>query len=244
LAQSKWYFFAVYYYLHFQYNGVFFFAIVSLLVRLLQNNGGKIEVNLLRKAWLFFFWSCFPAFVLSTLWSAPGLILNVIGGAAAMAQGIGCWFLGLVMYKSFNGLKFRLQKSSRLLLSIAGISLVLKIVLQILSAFPSVANFAYTNRPFVIAYLHLFLIGVITFVLLAWYIENKLLSPYHWSIAFLIFSFISTEVIMVLTPIVDIIAVNSTTLLLLASVLLLLAFSIVVFVKKKTFAATAVEVKS
>src|SRR5690606_1189762 len=70
-----------------------------------------------------------------------------------------------------------------------------------ISAFPVIAHLAASNRPYVMAYLHLVLIGTISLPLLAWYVEQRFFARIS-RIALVIFvsGFLLTEIILMLMP--------------------------------------------
>ena len=59
------------------------------------------------------------------------------------------------------------------LLYIAFIALVLKAILQVLSAIPSLAAWVYHARDIIISYMHLVLMGFVTCFLLAWFLYRS-----------------------------------------------------------------------
>ena len=77
-----------------------------------------------------------------------------------------------------NAFKSAFRNDSRLYLSLVALAFALKLILQITSAFPAIAQMAYEHRTIVIAYLHLVLIGVISFLLFAWYSERNLFETF------------------------------------------------------------------
>ncbi|HEY8936863.1 MAG TPA: hypothetical protein VIM65_16655 [Cyclobacteriaceae bacterium] len=198
LGHSKWYFFIVYYYLHFQYNGVFIFGVLSLFFHLLEQRNIKFNIRKANRSGILLFTSLFPGYFLSTLWAAPGMIFNLIGLLGAILQLLAIRYF----IKSIRGTSIALNARSRLLIIISLISFCIKSFLQLLSAHPNIAQLTYEVRPFVIAYLHLVVIGTVTFFLLAWYIESglmKIKSPI--SSLLLIVGFIGSELTMVLSGI-------------------------------------------
>ncbi|MGB4972058.1 MAG: hypothetical protein WBO32_05335, partial [Cyclobacteriaceae bacterium] len=86
MGQSDEYHLAVYYYLHFQYNGVFTFGVFGLLFHLLEQRGVGFDLKEASKFRWLLFAACFPAYALSTLWTSPPPIVNWIGFVAAIAQ--------------------------------------------------------------------------------------------------------------------------------------------------------------
>lgn len=201
MGQSNLYYFSIYYYLHFQYNGFFLFGILGLFFHLLDIRQIPYDSQRAKSIGLWMAVACVPAYLLSVLWAKPGVFFNIVGGLAALIQ---VYALGLLLLfiKTTNPIQKLTLKSSRLLLSIALLALIVKTILQVLSAFPTVAALAYSLKPVVIAYLHLVLIGIISCGLLVWYSEMhwvKDKSLYKITITFLA-SFIISEVILILQP--------------------------------------------
>lgn len=197
LGQSNWYHLAVYYYLHFQYNGVFTFGIFALFFQLLQYKGISVDVNQIKKFRVLLFISCFPAYTLSTLWTSPPTFLYVLGLLAALGQLVALYYLLAALGGSWPKLKQAVSLPTRILLVTSLLSLVVKLVLQFFSVHPSVAMLAYEIRFYVIAYLHLVLIGVISFFLLAWYNEQGWISLKGIYVYLLLLGFVTSELIMI-----------------------------------------------
>ncbi|GAA4734362.1 hypothetical protein [Flavisolibacter ginsenosidimutans] len=173
------YFDLIYFYLHFQYNGFFTFIVLALLYRNLQTKSTKV-FRLMNLA-------CVPAYALSVLWHQPSFVFNIIGGVAAVLQLAALYFLWLDVKKT--GLS--------ILLSFSLCAFALKIFLQAAGAFPAVAVMAYDVRNFVIAYLHLVLLGFISmsvFAAIAKSIEQKKL--FRFGIGLFLFSFFTTETLL------------------------------------------------
>ena len=190
-AGTPVYYNAIYFFLHFQYNGFFTFVILALLYRMIERNkpfnNSKIVFRLLNFA-------CIPAFFLSVLWTKPPVVFYIVGGAAAVLQLVAVLFL----LKDLKGIGWR-NDMKGWLFRISIFALIVKSVLQVLSSFPEVATMAYQNRNFIIAYLHLVLIGFISVFVFAAIL--KITSPsrlMHKGIALVLFAFISTELLLVL----------------------------------------------
>lgn len=194
MGQSKWYYFAVYYYLHFQYNGVFIFGLLSLFLKLLEDRSILFNEVKIRRAGLVLFISLFPTYILSTLWVVPGMSFNFIGMIGALLQLLFIFYFITVIHK----IKFELNGHAKILMTISITAFILKSIVQLVSAHPEIARMAFEMRPYIIAYLHLVLIGVITFFLLAWYIEMKLLQVRSATpFILLILGFVASELTMI-----------------------------------------------
>ena len=173
MAQTDWYYFAVYYYLHFQYNGVFTFSVLSLFLGLLNEKGIKLDSLIVKRFVYLMLVSCVLGYSLSLLWAKPGLIFNVLGLVAALMQLVACLFFIKILRSIPKGVINQYSFSARVLFFVAFISFGIKLVLQTLSAHPLIARLAYEVRNYVLAYLHLVLIGMISGFLLGWSIEKK-----------------------------------------------------------------------
>lgn len=197
LGQSDGYHLAVYYYLHFQYNGVFTFGVFALFFHLLTVRGIDFHLeHATRFGWLLFF-SCFPAYALSSLWTNPPLIANWIGLLAAGTQVIAFYYFLKSINRSWPAIGEMFTKPSRLLLIVSLVAFGAKLLLQLLSVHPSIAVLAYEIRFYVIAYLHLVLIGMISLFLIVWYKEWNLLPLKRLYIYLLLIGFISSELVMI-----------------------------------------------
>lgn len=159
---SALYYNAVYFYLHFQLNGFFQFVILAVMYRFSQGASGALQRL---PALAFLVCGCFLSVILSFLWNKPGELYNVLGACGAVMQLSGITLLRIDRRKMKTSGTF-----SSFILNTVRIALLLKCVLQCLSAFQPVAEFAFMHRDIIVAYLHLFTLGVFTaFVLLAVY---------------------------------------------------------------------------
>lgn len=172
---------SVYFYLHFQYNGWFFFACIGLLANFLAITFKK-SVLPQSVYWLLVL-SCVPAYGLSVLWMNLAMPIYIIIVLAAAAQ-----FIGVIMLLIFI-LRLYLQEKPTLhwlviLLFIAfALSLAIKLSLQLGSVIPSISKLAFGFRPVVIAYLHLVLLAVTSVFLLFYGFGQNLLPKTKWSIS-------------------------------------------------------------
>lgn len=229
LGHSKWYYFAIYFYLHFQYNGVFIFGLLSLFYHLLEERGIQFNVSHALSSGILLFISLFPSYFLSTLWANPRAYFNGIGLVGAILQLISIFYF-IRSIRTIYPLKFSGQ--TNVLLAIALASFVVKSLLQILSAHPQIAKLAFEVRPFVIAYIHLCVIGVVTFSLLGWYIEKGLVKLHSGvCLTLLIVGFVGSELFMIAgtTPTLHFSRFQEVPMLLFSA---LLTFGIVLFLLK------------
>jgi hypothetical protein len=156
---------SVYFYLHFQYNGWFFFAIKGLLIAYILKNDTSFRSS--NKAFWLFFISCFPAYLLSVLWLKMPTALYIIVVISALAQLLGWIWFGNAVWQVRVKLKEATDKISLFLLLLIGLSVTVKLVLQVGSLIPAVGKLAFGFRSIIIAYLHLVLLGIVSMYLLA-----------------------------------------------------------------------------
>ena len=82
MKDTIWYDLSIYFYLHFQYNGWFILSIVSLIaysIKVKDQDNWKRAYNL-------FLISTFLNFSLSTLWTDPGWVINIVSVLSSMMQ--------------------------------------------------------------------------------------------------------------------------------------------------------------
>ena len=171
---QTWYLAAVYFFLHFQYNGWFFFAGMGLLI---SKIGKLFSTNKQLKTifWLFCL-ACVPAYFLSALWMPMPAFIYLLVIAAAIAQVIAWSLLVRLMISNKAAIKFVLNDKGRWLLLLAGMALTIKLLLQLGSTHPALSQLAFGFRPIVIGYLHLVLLGVITIFILGYIISMDLIA--------------------------------------------------------------------
>lgn len=163
---------SVYYYLHFQYNGWFFFACMGLFIGFL--NLKKTDHPFFETTFKLFAIACFPVYFLSLLWLNLPLWLSVITITGASIQ-VFAWFVFLyilIKSKKIDLLNLTPLLTKILLFICFGLSI--KLLLQLASTVPYVSQLAFGFRPIVIAYLHLVLVAVISLFLIFYTKANRL----------------------------------------------------------------------
>jgi hypothetical protein len=161
---------SIYYYLHFQYNGWFFFACMGLLFYFF--NLKTTENSFYNKVFWWFFVTCIPAYFLSTLWLKLPSWLYFLIIIAAFVQVYGWFRLLFVLYREKQISLKNYPLFLRYILLFIGIALTIKLLLQLGSVIPALSQLAFGFRPIVIAYLHLVLLAIISLFLL-FYIFGK-----------------------------------------------------------------------
>ena len=164
MVHQSWYLATVYFFLHFQYNGWFFFACMGLLISRIEHIV-SIHKQLINIFWLFCT-ACIPAYLLSTLWLPILPVIYWIVLLAAFAQ-VGGWISLINLFvRNKSTFTNSFPPAGRWLLLLSAITLNIKLLLQLGSTIPSLSQLAFGFRPIVIGYLHLVLLGVITLFIL------------------------------------------------------------------------------
>jgi hypothetical protein len=161
---QKMYLASVYWYLHFQYNGWFFFACMGFLMHMLQVAGKDTAFG--ARAFRWFLFSVIPTYGLSVLWLDLSwwLYVPVIAGALAQTAG---WGIVLKGVGKSGGLEaIHPNPLVRLLLMYMAVAVTVKYALQLGSTIPALSDLAFGFRTIVIAYLHLVLLAITSVFLL------------------------------------------------------------------------------
>ena len=171
IVHQNWYLAAEYFYLHFQYNGWFFFACMGLFTELVSRLTG-VTKSFTTIFWLFAL-AVVPAYFLSTLWMPIPLWVYLLVVIAAFAQIAGWIRLINILRSKWPLLKNNIPPTAKRILVLSALALTAKLLLQLGSTIPSLSDLAFGFRPIVIGYLHLVLLGVITLFLLGYMFAEK-----------------------------------------------------------------------
>ncbi len=166
---------AVYFFLHFQYNGWFFFTCMGLANHwLIQED---VQLRYKRRVFQIFAWACIPGYLLSVLWYNLPMWLYVLLVIVVIFQ-LSAWTLWLrAIRKQLAQIKQRIGMPIVAWLFCAVlIAASIKFLLQTLSVIPSLSSLAYSFRPIVVGYLHLVLLGIITFFILGFMLQTRVVA--------------------------------------------------------------------
>lgn len=172
-VHQNWYLAAIYFFLHFQYNGWFFFACMGLLCEKLCLYIN--EHHNLNRIYLFFVFACLPAYFLSTLWMKIPLVIYILVIIAALGQVLAWVWLIQIVKRHWRSLEPEMPVLAKWLLGFSGLAITIKLLLQTGSVIPALGTLAFGFRPIVIGYLHLVLLGGISLFILGYLFANHLL---------------------------------------------------------------------
>lgn len=184
---------AIYFYLHFQYNGWFILALLGVVLYIFEQQ----NINITKRIFNLFFWlmniGVVLTFGISLLWMKPTMLIYIVSGLGAFFQVISF----IILFKSFVVFKAQFENSFSKkfiqTLKLVAILFLLKLIFQLLGAVPYVANAIASNINLVIGYLHWTFLGVVSISLLLFLHEFKLIVLSKKAIIFYLIGFLLTE---------------------------------------------------
>lgn len=200
LRESPLFEMAIYFYLHFQYNGWLFFMLIGLFLFFLQKNKITYNEKWIQCSFWIYFISLFPAYFSAILWYDIGIggyiaaFIGVIGQCIAILLLIGTIFPA---YHSFHALFSKHMKISYIFVAFI---LLMKQFMEFGLLIPGFSSLIYETRSVIIGYLHLTLLGFITMFILNLYQSTQLLDETKkrvtYGIAIFLGGFVVQEVIL------------------------------------------------
>ncbi|MEL1254468.1 hypothetical protein AAEO57_11820 [Flavobacterium sp. DGU38] len=171
--QSAFYQIAIQFFLHFQFNGWFILAILALFLKQFQN---KIDEVKFKKFYFSIIISTFLTVCFPVRWFIENDILSYINGLGVLIQ-LGAFVYFYKMLKpQIHHFKNSLEQTTKIVYGLALCSLFLKVGIQLLTIFPNLAEVFHQIRNFVIGFIHLTTLGIITGFLFGILLQNKMLS--------------------------------------------------------------------
>ncbi|WP_339814887.1 hypothetical protein [uncultured Imperialibacter sp.] len=168
LKDSSFYSLSIYFFMHFQFNGWFVLACLAMLFRLLERSGWSLADT--ERKWLKYtlLYTVGPAYVMSALWTDLGDWKYLLAMATGVLQIVGVLLLLRFVWKH---LKQNLPVPwARKCLQLGITLLTVKYFLQLAGSIPGIDSWVMANNGIIIAFIHLIFIGVVSFMLLGFYI--------------------------------------------------------------------------
>jgi hypothetical protein len=156
------YYASIQFYLHFQFNGWFIYAVIGLALAILQQKGILLEVKKIKKFYWILTISTLLTYALAISWSTPYIGIFIVNSVGVVMQLLALViFLQLIVAKKEEIKKIFSLYVYRLFV-LALIALTLKIVIQAIIVIPYLAGVSYTIRNFVIGFIHLLMLGCLS----------------------------------------------------------------------------------
>lgn len=194
---SAFYQIAIQFFLHFQFNGWFLFAIVALLLKI---SNSKIDKNYFNWFHYSFILGTLLTFSLPVSWYLPHPALYYINSIGVCFLYAALYFFIKMHSKSIGTYFSSTSTIEKNMYRIAFFSLVLKILLQGIVLNPELSDKIHLIRPFVIGYIHLSMLGILTFFIFGFLSKSRFLdwntTMNKWGIGFIGIGFCTTEVLL------------------------------------------------
>lgn len=169
LKGTFWYDAAIYYYLHFQYNGFFTLVILGLIIFYLEQKR-TLYLNRIQTAILLGInLSVVLTYFLSILSIEPPMVFYLLGGLGAVIQIVIILFIVISVLRQFDIFLSPTRPTINIFLIVALAALEMKLYLQFFSGIPTIAEWVFFSRNTIIAYLHLVLLGFVSSFMLGWW---------------------------------------------------------------------------
>ena len=182
---SDWYNSALYFFLHFQYNGWFLAVLFGLLVGEIEHKS-LLNSKQLKGALYNFVIGTIGSVTLSWVGFFNEPILYIIGNISG--------FLLLASIFELYRAYMQLEKPA-FLMQMFLLLCMLKTIFMFLGSFPWIAEVVLPNREFVISYLHFTFLGVIGFGVLHFLEKNLHIHFPYWSLSLYTTAFVGSEIL-------------------------------------------------
>lgn len=228
---SAWYRNAIYFFLHFQYNGWFIVALCSILLYVFEQRYFSLSKRVFTRFYYLLNAGVILTFFLSLLWMKPHwsfYLLALIGGIFQLiAFGLlfrGIYAKALSVFNSFPSL-FRFS------IKVVIFLLFVKLIAQLLGSFPVIAETVFSNLDMIISYIHWVFLGIVSILLLAFFNYFELIRLSRFQLYFYLTGFLLTELLIFLRGLASITGTGTLAsihlLISLASLMLFLAIAFI-----------------
>jgi hypothetical protein len=196
---SAFYQIAIQFFLHFQFNGWFLFAVLVLLFKQSKMN---IEEKKFRMFYNLFVSATVLTLALPVSWSLSNPIFYWINVVGVVLQLISALFFIQLIRPRFQTFFTPLSSLEKITYRFALFSLALKIIIQLVVLVPELAQVSHEIRNFIIGYIHLTMLGIITGFLFGFALQNGFLNTrkriVKYGISLFLLGFVATEILLFL----------------------------------------------
>jgi hypothetical protein len=196
---SAFYQIAIQFFLHFQFNGWFLFAVLALFFK-------QSKINVEEKKFRLFYNSLVIGTVLTLAlpvsWSLTNPIFYWINAIGVLIQLFSFVHFALLLQPHFQTFFTPLSSLEKTVYRFALCSLALKVIIQLVVLVPELAQVSHEIRNFVIGYIHLTMLGIITGFLFGFALQNSYLNSQNsiqkCGVNIFLLGFVATEILLFL----------------------------------------------
>lgn len=194
---SAFYQIAIQFFLHFQFNGWFLFAVLALFFNQLK---AKIDEKNFQLFYSLLIASTILTLALPVSWYLDNPVFYWINALGVTLQLVTFGVFIKIIKPKFHIFFSTLKRIEKLIYGFALLSLELKVGIQMVALLPGLDQVSHQIRNFVIGYIHLTMLGIISGFLLGFTLQNKFLNGTNiWvSLGLKIFlaGFVATEMLL------------------------------------------------
>ena len=196
---SAFYQIAIQFFLHFQFNGWFLFAVLALFFKQLKISGEEKKFRL--------FYNLFVPATLLTMalpvsWSLSNPVFYWINAVGVVLQLYSAVLFVQIIKPYFQTFFAPLSTLEKTVYRFALFSLAIKVIIQLVVLVPELAQVSHEIRNFVIGYIHLTMLGIITGFLFGFALQNDFLNSKNtiqkWGVIIFLLGFVATEILLFL----------------------------------------------
>jgi hypothetical protein len=196
---SAFYQIAIQFFLHFQFNGWFLFAVLALFFKQSKFN---IDEKKFRLFYNLFVIGTVLTLALPVSWSLSNPIFYWINAFGVIIQLFSAVVFIQLIRPQFQTFFAPLSSLEKIVYRFALFSLALKIIIQLVVLVPELAQVSHEIRNFVIGYIHLTMLGIITGFLFGFALQNDFIGSQKiiqkWGIKIFLLGFVTTEILLFL----------------------------------------------
>lgn len=164
---------AIQFFLHFQFNGWFLLAVLALFLKQFKN---EIDKEQFKVFFILLIVSTIATVAFPVSWYVKNNLITGINAVGIVLQLIAFAYFYKMLKSQISWFKASLSATAKMVYGLAICSLFLKIIVQLLLLIPDIASSSHQIRGFVIGFIHLTTLGIITGFLFGILFQNKLLS--------------------------------------------------------------------
>lgn len=196
---SAFYQIAIQFFLHFQFNGWFLFAVLALFFKQTKL---KIDDKKFRLFYNLFVTATVLTLALPVSWSLSNPIFYWINGIGVVLQLFSAVVFIQLIQPYFQVFFNSLSSLEKTLYRFALLSLALKTFIQLVVLVPELTQVSHEIRNFVIGYIHLTMLGIITGFLFGFAFQNNFMNTKNtiqkWGTILFLLGFVATEILLFL----------------------------------------------
>jgi hypothetical protein len=166
---------AIQFYLHFQFNGFFYFAASALLFKVLEI---KASSTVFRSFFVLTLAATFLSMALPLSWYYPGSWWYILQTLGSFLQGYALLRLLLDTKDQLKSIIKNLTSIEKTLVAFSSAALVLKTLLPLFMVYPDLMRLSHEIRSITVAYLHMLMLGLISGFLVFIKFRSKFFSSH------------------------------------------------------------------